>query len=241
MAIFSWDVSTLLAGLGIGGLAFALGAQDSLKNLFGSFTLIADRPFVVGETVRIGTEGVGKVEFVGLRSTRIRTADDTLLIVPNSNLTTMNIINYGRRRYHHYETKISIMYSTPLERVAAFRDGIRELIRQQPSTRKDHFEVAITDLGSTAIVVQVEVYFEAGHEIREADARDALILAILRLAEQQQVHLTLPAQSVLIVPPRDSVADAAAAVDTAEAEKNPRGRLAAERTGYTTSKARRSA
>src|SRR5262249_31062311 len=93
MSLFAWDMTAVLTGLGIGGLAFALGAQDSLKNLFGSFTLIADRPFVVGELVKIGNHEVGSVEVVGLRSTRIRTADDTLLVVPNSNLTTMEITN----------------------------------------------------------------------------------------------------------------------------------------------------
>src|SRR5204863_124280 len=114
---------------------------DSLKNLFGSFTLIADRPFVVGENVKIGDHEVGVVEVVGLRSTRIRTTDDTLLIVPNSNLTTMNITNFGRRRYRRYNTRIGVIHATPVEKLLAFRDGIRELVRKQPHTRKDLFEV----------------------------------------------------------------------------------------------------
>src|SRR5262249_35071650 len=126
MALFSWDMTAVLTGLGIGGLAFALGAQDTLKNLFGSFTLIADRPFVVGESVKIGNNDVGVVEVVGLRSTRIRTTDDTLLIVPNSSLTSIEITNYGRRRYRRYQTRIGVSYSTSLERLAAFRDGIQE-------------------------------------------------------------------------------------------------------------------
>jgi MscS family membrane protein len=193
MSIFSWDVSTLLAGLGIGGLAFALGAQDSLKNLFGSFTLIADRPFVVGETVQIGTEGAGTVEFVGLRSTRIRTSDDTLLIVPNSNLTTMNIINYGRRRYRRYQTRIGIVYNTPLERVMTFRDRIREVIQQEQRTRKDHFEVAIIDLESSNIAILVDVYFEVPDRVQELEARDSLIVAILRLADELQIQPLAPA------------------------------------------------
>ena len=102
MALFAWDVTAMLTGLGIGGVAFALGAQDSLRNLFGSFTLLADRPFVVGETVQIGEDGLGVVERVGLRSTSIRTVEDTLMVVPNSNLTTMNITNFGRRRFRRF-------------------------------------------------------------------------------------------------------------------------------------------
>jgi MscS family membrane protein len=180
----------VLTGLGIGGLAFALGAQDSLKNLFGSFTLIVDRPFVVGESVKIGGHEVGVVEVVGLRSTRIRTADDTLLIVPNSNLTNTDITNYGRRRYRRYVTRIGIAYSTPREQLIAFREGIQEVIRKQGATRKDHFEVAINELGGKAIEILVDIYFEVPDRPQELVARDALILDILRLAEELKIELT---------------------------------------------------
>jgi MscS family membrane protein len=160
MGLFAWDATAVLTGLGIGGLAFALGAQDSLKNLFGSFTLIADRPFVVGESVKIGNHEVGVVEVVGLRSTRIRTADDTLLIVPNSSLTTMEITNYGRRRYRRYQTRIGLACSTSPEQLSAFRERLQKLIGQQEHTRKENMEVAVYELGSSAIEVLVNVYFE---------------------------------------------------------------------------------
>jgi MscS family membrane protein len=192
MALFNWDVTAVLTGLGIGGLAFALGAQDSLKNLFGSFTLIADRPFVVGESVKIGSHEVGVVEVVGLRSTRIRTTDDTLLIVPNSSLTTMEITNYGRRRYRRYQTRIGVAYSTPRDRLTIFRDGIAELIRKQERIRKDQFEVAIMDLAASAIEILVNVYFEVGNRQEELAARDALNLEFLRLAEELKIELAYP-------------------------------------------------
>jgi len=199
MAMFSWDVTAVLTGLGIGGLAFALGAQDSLKNLFGSFTLIADRPFVVGESVKIGNHDVGVVELVGLRSTRIRTADDTLLVVPNSSLTTADITNFGRRRYRRYLTRISIARSAPLEQVTAFRDGIRDAILRQEHTRKDHFEVAVNDLTASAIEILVNVYFDVpgGHE--ELMARDTLIRDVLALAVDLDVELAYPTQTVHLV------------------------------------------
>jgi MscS family membrane protein len=201
MALFSWDVTAVLTGLGIGGLAFALGAQDSLKNLFGSFTLIADRPFVVGESVKIGNHEVGVVEVVGLRSTRIRTADDTLLIVPNSNLTTTEITNYGRRRYRRYQTRLGVAYSTPPEKLIAFRDGVKELIRKQERTRKDHFEVAVNEMTASAVEILVNVYFEAADRQQELAARDALILEILRLAEELNVDLAYPTQTIHLVAP----------------------------------------
>jgi MscS family membrane protein len=204
MALFSWDVSAVLAGLGIGGLAFALGAQDSLKNLFGSFTLIADRPFVVGESVKIGNHEVGVVEVVGLRSTRIRTADDTLLIVPNSNLTTTEITNYGRRRYRRYQTRIGVAYATPPEKLIAFREGIKELVRKQERMRQDHFEVAVNELAASAVEVLVNVYFEAADRQQELAARDTLILEILRLAEELGIELAYPTQTIHLVPPAET-------------------------------------
>jgi MscS family membrane protein len=200
MALFAWDVTAVLTGLGIGGLAFALGAQDSLKNLFGSFTLIADRPFVVGESVKIGNHDVGTVEVVGLRSTRIRTADDTLLIVPNSNLTTTEITNYGRRRYRRYQTRIGVAYATPPEKLIAFRDGIKELVRKQERTRQDHFEVAINELAASAVEILVNVYFEAADRQQELAARDAFILDVLRMAEELGVELAYPTQTIHVVP-----------------------------------------
>jgi MscS family membrane protein len=201
MSLFSWDVTAVLTGLGIGGLAFALGAQDSLKNLFGSFTLIADRPFVVGESVKIGSHEVGVVEVVGLRSTRIRTGEDTLLIVPNSNLTTLEITNYGRRRYRRYLARLGVAYSTPPERLAAFRDGIQEVVRRHPCTRKDHFEVAVDDLAPSAIEIRVNVYFEVADRQQELEARDALILDVLRLADDINIELAFPTQTIHLVPP----------------------------------------
>jgi MscS family membrane protein len=200
MSLFSWDVTAVLTGLGIGGLAFALGAQDALKNLFGSFTLLVDRPFVVGESVKIGNHEVGTVEVVGLRSTRIRTADDTLLIVPNSSLTTTDITNFGRRRFRRYATRIGVAYSTPRERLIAFRGGIRELIRRQPRTLKDRFAVAIHELAASAVEVLVTVYFDVTDSAQELEARDAFILDVLRLAEELNVELAYPTQTIHLVP-----------------------------------------
>jgi MscS family membrane protein len=201
MTMFSWDVTAVLTGLGIGGLAFALGAQDSLKNLFGSFTLIADRPFVVGESVKIGNHEVGVVETVGLRSTHIRTTNDTVLIVPNSNLTTLEITNYGRRRYRYYTTRIGLAYSTPPELLIEFRDGIQKVIRRQECTRKDKIEVAINELAASAIEILVVVYFEVADQHQELVARDALILDILRLATELGIELAYPTQTIHVVPP----------------------------------------
>jgi len=183
LELFKFDVTTVLAGLGIGGLAFALAAQDTLKNFFGSIMLIWDRTFRVGDRVRIG-DHEGMIESVGLRTTRIRGLDDSLLTIPNSDLTTEHVTNFGARRFRRFRTSIAVAYGTPLERIIQFRDGILELIRANRRIRQDRFAVAVNDLGSSAIDILLEVFFEVPDEQAELALRDELILDIIRLAEQ---------------------------------------------------------
>lgn len=198
MHLFDWEVTAVLTGLGIGGLAFALGAQDSLKNLFGSFTLIADRPFVVGERVKIGQFGEGVVEIVGLRSTRIRTKENAILTVPNCDLTTMHITNYGRRRQCHYSVKLELVYSTLSEHLLTFRDGIQQIIRKMSMTDADKSSVAIADLNSSGIEVQVNVFFQVSDGMTEAVVREGFILEILRLAESLGIEFAVPKSAIMI-------------------------------------------
>jgi MscS family membrane protein len=109
------DVTSLLAGLGLGGLAFALAAKDLLGNFFGSLTVLLDRPFHIGDWVIIG-DVEGSVEDVGFRSTRIRTFYNSLVTLPNSNLTTTTIDNMGARRYRRMKAMLGLTYQTPPEK-----------------------------------------------------------------------------------------------------------------------------
>ena len=136
--IFAIDIDKFMAGLGLGGLAFALAAKDTISNVFGSVTILMDRPFQIGDWVTIGAAD-GVVESVGIRSTRIRTFYDSIITIPNSELINAQIDNYGARRYRRIETTINIGMDTPPEKIDAFCEGIRELIRNHPHTRKDFF------------------------------------------------------------------------------------------------------
>lgn len=193
--LFEFDVGTLLAGAGIGGLAFALAAQDTLKNFLGSLMLIADRTFRVGDLVQIGgNEGV--VESVGLRTTRLRGLDDSLLTIPNSDLTTAHVTNFGARRFRRFRTKFSVDYSTPPERLIEFRDGILGLIREHPQVRQQKYEVVVNDLGSSGIEILIQVFLDVFESHAELIARDGLILEVLRLAERLGIVFDTPARSV---------------------------------------------
>lgn len=183
---FNFDVATVLAGLGIGGIAFALAAQDTLKNFFGSLMLIADRTFRVGDQVRIGANE-GMVESVGLRSTRIRGLDDALLTIPNSDLTTAHVANFGARRYRQFRTRVGVPSGTPVDEVIRFRDSVRELVQNDPNSRPDTCTVLISELGSATLEIRVEVILDVADARAEAAARDRLILAIVRRAQEMGV------------------------------------------------------
>ena len=189
------EISSLLAGLGLGGLAVALAAQDAVKNLFGSLMILVDRPFSVGDWVVIG-DHEGTVEEVGFRSVRIRTFYNSLITLPNSNLISSAVDNYGARRFRRWSTRLGIAYDTAPERIEAFCEGIRELVRRHPATRKDSFHVHLNSFGESALEVLLYVFFETPDWGAELAARHRLALDVLRLGEAVGVELAFPTRTV---------------------------------------------
>jgi len=207
------DISSLLAGLGLGGLAVALAAQDAVKNLFGSLMVLVDRPFSVGDWVVVGDfEGV--VEEVGFRSIRIRTFYNSLITLPNSNLISSAVDNYGARRFRRWSTKLSITYDTPPATIEAFCEGVRELVRQGEITRKDSFQIYLNSFGDSGLEILLYVFFETTDWGQELAARHALGLEILELAEELGVEFAFPTRTVWLheqAPPERTAVDGDAA------------------------------
>ncbi|MEN1680304.1 MAG: mechanosensitive ion channel family protein [Planctomycetota bacterium] len=195
-AAFSEELpATLIGGLGIGGVAIALASQETLSNFFGSVTVLFDRPFEVGDWVVV--DGIeGEVESLGFRSTRIRTGLNSQITLPNNKLATAAIDNWGRRRYRRYLTRLGVEYHTTPEQVDAFCEGVRELIRRQPHTRKDFYAVYFNDFGASALEILMVVYFEAPDWPTELRERHRLLTDILRLAERLEVGFAFPTQTV---------------------------------------------
>ncbi len=188
-------IGSIVAGLGIGGLAVALAAQDAVKNLFGSLLVIMDRPFSVGDYVTVG--GVeGSVEELGFRSTRIRTPGDSVVTLPNSNLITSSVDNLGLRRTRRWKTTLGLTYDTPPDKIEAFCEGVRELIREHPKTVKEGFYVAFNEFSASSLDVLLLVKFDVQDYAGDLEARQQLGLDILRLAERQGVELAFPTQTV---------------------------------------------
>jgi len=192
---FNQPPSVVVGALGIGGVALAFAAKETLGNFFGSLTVLFDRPFGVGDWINVNNVD-GTVEHVGFRSTRIRTFYNSLITIPNAKMVDSLVDNYGARRYRRAKTTLSILYSTPPERIDAFCEGIRELVRLHPYTRKDYYHVYFHDFGASSLDIMLYVFFEVsdyGIELRE---RHNLFLDILRLAERLGVEFAFPTQTV---------------------------------------------
>lgn len=189
------DISSLLAGLGLGGLAFALAAKDMVQNLFGSITVLMDRTFTVGDWVVV--EGIeGTVEGIGFRSTRIRTFYNSLVNVPNSKFITASVDNMGERRYRRLSCKLSLTYDTPPDRIEAFCEGVRELIRRHPYMRKDYYQVYLNEFAASSLDVLLYVFWETPEWNTELRERHRFMLDILRLAQRLGVEFAFPTQTL---------------------------------------------
>ena len=191
------DVGSLIAGLGIGGLAFALAAKDTIANLFGSVMIFLDRPFQIGDWVLVGdTEGV--VEEVGFRSTRIRTFYNSLITVPNAVFTESRIDNFGEREYRRTSTTLGLTYDTTPEQMQAFVEGVRAVILANPYSRKDYFEVHMSGFGSHSLDVMLYFFFKVPSWTVELEQRHAIYLEIMRLAKDLDVQFAFPTQTMMI-------------------------------------------
>jgi MscS family membrane protein len=192
---FNWPLSKVLAGLGIGGLAFGFAARETIQNFFGSLTVLIDRPFQIGDWIKI--EGIeGTVETVGFRSTRIRTFYNSLITVPNIAMLTAQVDNMGARRYRRIKAMLSLTYDTPPEKIDAFCEGVRSLIRQHPYTRKDYYLVYFNEFGDASLNVLLYCFHECpdwGTELRE---RHRLFNDILRLSQKVGVEFAFPTQTL---------------------------------------------
>jgi len=189
------DVTGLLAGLGLGGLAFALAAKDMVQNLFGSVTVLLDRTFSVGDWIVVGDQE-GTVERMGFRSTRLRTFYNSLLTVPNSRFLTANVDNMGERRYRRMKAVYGITYDTPADRIEAFCEGIRELVRQHPYMRKDYYHVYFNEFGASSLNILVYVFWETPDWATELRERHRFLLDCLRLARRLDISFAFPTQTL---------------------------------------------
>ena len=221
--IFGISALGILSGMGIGGVAVALAAQQTISNFFGSMTILLDQPFTVGDYIIVGNiEGV--VDRIGLRSTSIKTFYDSYVVIPNGQLATDVVDNMGRRQSRRFKTTLGLQYDTPVPLFEAFVAGVRQLIEQHPVTRKDDIRVSVNDFGASSIDIQMICFFVVSNVHEELRARQALILDIVRLAEQLGVSFAFPSQTTYMVPTENLKYPVADQID----DENPAGELGRE-------------
>jgi MscS family membrane protein len=184
----SIPVAGIVAGLGVGGLAFAFASRETLQNVFGAGILLADRPFKRGDSIVAG-DVRGLVEKVGIRSTRVRTGEDSVVVVPNGKLADATINNLGTRRYRVTTGKITVGWAGRPEQVDALIAGIRAILDARPDVVREKTLVGATGMGLDGIEVEFTAFLRVADVAGERAAKHDILREILALAHQ----LRLPA------------------------------------------------
>ncbi len=192
-----FNVMSLLAGLGLGGLAFALAAKDTAANLFGSIMILLDRPFKVGDWI-VTSNAEGNIEEVGFRSTRVRTFYNSVISIPNSILANEKIDNMGKRSYRRVRTVLGLTYDTSPEKLEAFLEGIKNIILANKHTRKTGFHVVFNGYGQFSLDILVYFFLDVPDWGQELLNRQNIYLEILKLAKEIDVQFAFPTQSLYV-------------------------------------------
>ena len=194
-----FEVKTFLTGLGIGGLAFALAAQDTIANMFGSFVVVMDQPFYVGDYIRIlGHEGT--VEEIGLRSTRLRTAQRTQVVIPNKTVAAEVINNFTKMPQRRVDSTLGLTYDNPPERVQLALADVRALLRSDPGVDQGLVVVSLADFGDASLKAQI-LYFTADPDWEtHMGVRERVNLGILRALAARGVTLAYPSPVIRLDP-----------------------------------------
>ncbi|MBW6511432.1 MAG: mechanosensitive ion channel family protein [Desulfuromonadaceae bacterium] len=194
---FGYSVSGLLASLGIGGLAVALAAKDTLSNVFGSLMIIFDRPFRVGDWIVAG-DMEGTVEEVGFRSTKIRTFAKTQITVPNNIVANLGINNFSRMPKRRIKLTVGITYATTPQQMRTVVERIRTLLREHPAIDQEFFLVNFTDFGASSLDIMVYCFTTTTVWGEYLDARQDVCLKIMDILEELGLEIAFPSRSLYV-------------------------------------------
>jgi small-conductance mechanosensitive channel len=189
------NITGLVAGLGIGGVAVALALQNVLGDLFASLSIVLDKPFVMGDFI-IVDEHLGTVEHVGLKTTRIRSLSGEQLIFSNADLLRSRIRNFKRMSERRVVFTIGVTYQTPYEKLSRVSSLLREIIESQASVRFDraHFK----QYGDFALIYEVVYYVLSSDYNIYMDIQQTINLEIYRRFEQESVEFAYPTQTLFV-------------------------------------------
>jgi len=191
------NVTALVAGLGVGGIAVALAAQRSIEHLFGGATLYADQPVKVGDFCRFGDK-TGTIEQIGLRSTRVRTLDRTLLTIPNGEFSNLQIENYSKRDKFRFFPRLSLRYETTPDQMRYVLIEIRKLLYQHPKVDLDPCRVRFTNFGAFSLDVDILAYVLAKDIGEFLAVAEDINLRIIEIVTEAGAGFAFPSQTVYV-------------------------------------------
>ncbi|MAU30816.1 MAG: mechanosensitive ion channel protein MscS [Flavobacteriaceae bacterium] len=194
--VFDVNITALVTGLGIGGVAFALASKESLENLLGSFTIFFDKPFTVGDIVTLGGL-TGTVEKVGFRSTRIRTFDKSVVTVPNKNIISTELDNLGARPVRRVKFNIGLTYNTSVENIKNILQDIQKLVDEYPMTNQDG-KVRFLNFGASSLDIMVLYFVDSPDWEVLIDTQQTINFQIIDIVNKYECEFAYPSTSVYI-------------------------------------------
>jgi len=206
-------VMGLVAGLGIGGVAIAFAAQKTIENLFGSLAIAVDRPFQIGDFVRLG-DHEGTVTEVGLRSTRLRTMDRTVISIPNGTLLSERVENYSARDRYRYRTTIGLLYDSSRAQIELVVDEIKKYLLGHPRVHHDDVRVRFARFGDSALEIDVQTWIHASGYHEFTGVAEELNFEILDIVERAGTGFAFPSQTIYMA--RDAGIDPESAAKAEE-------------------------
>jgi MscS family membrane protein len=190
-----YPVASLVAGLGIGGLALALAAQKTVEHLFGSFSIGVDQPFREGDFVRI-EEFVGTVEAIGLRSTRFRTLDRTLITIPNGRLADMRIESFTARDRMRLACTLGLVYGTTATQMRRVLEGLEGVLRRHPRIWPDAVVVRFKEFGPSSLDIEIMAWFMTAEWSEFQFIRQEVLLQFMEVVERAGTSFAFPTRTV---------------------------------------------
>ncbi len=195
LRIMDVNVTALIAGLSIGGLALALAAQDTVKNLIGSAMVFFDRPFQIGDFIEYSGMS-GTVLEVGFRSTRILEADSSVISVPNGSIANAAVSNKGVRVFRLFNIQIGITYDTPLPLMKTFIAGLKKIVELHPDAKEDASYIHLNNLGDSSINIMFRIPLYVPGYADELRVKEELLFSVIELAEKLGVRFAFPSTTL---------------------------------------------
>jgi len=189
-------IGSLLAGLGIGGIAIAFGAQKTVENLFGAFALGVDQPLREGDFVKLEGDVMGTVESIGLRSTRLRTLDRTMVTLPNGKLSEMRIETFAARDRIRFATVLNLQYGTTSAQVRTVLEGVEKTLREHPKFFAPDCTVRFLGFGESSMNIECVCYFGTSDFEEYRKIREDVLLSIMEIVEKAGSAFAFPTRTI---------------------------------------------